>query len=390
MKNLIMLLGFIFAAGQSYAQITLERSDYTLEIGSPVYRTHVDTIMVPMPSSGAGQLWDYTSLVQLNSDTIQLDAYSGTEFPAANASRDMLKIVNEDPIIAIFNITNYYILNDMVYGQVGVKYHHLAIPLQGLTGNPNDTLNYFESYGDYPGDPDNLAWFPMNFGDTSISDYTLNNEFELTVGMLGLDHVPCLNKVEGATHNEVVGWGTLSLINPTGQNKVDLEVLLMKKIIVETDSFFMAGELFPESLLAILGMEQGQQSTSESYRFFAKGFSSPVLTFNGEVGESWIPSDLTPFTAVEEMQDHAIAFRCYPNPASDHIIIGFEKSTGEPWLFVIYNSLGQKIFEERLAQPAGKVSKSIEFGQKFQSGNYFFVLYDDNQMIMSCGGLIMN
>jgi hypothetical protein len=241
MRNLFILFAFVFGLGQINAQITLERSDYTLEIGSDIYRTHINPDGVVIPSEGANQVWDYTFLVELDSDTIALEAYSGAEFSAANASRDLVTLQTVGPLEVPFERTNYFTLNDNEYGRAGVKFQSLAIPIAGITGNPADSINYLESIGNYPDNPGYFAWFPMNYGDIRTTNYTVNNEFLLTVTANFLDHVPCLNKVTGNSEYEAVGWGTLSLVNPADQSTVELEVLAMKQTTIEIDSFFIAG-----------------------------------------------------------------------------------------------------------------------------------------------------
>lgn len=390
MKNLLLLSILIFGLGQMNAQVIIEKSDFTLEIGSAIYRTHVDPASAPIPTEGIDQVWDYTSLVVLDSDTIALETFMGAEFPTANASRDEISLQSVGPLQVPFERTNYYTLNENEYGRVGVKFQPLDIPTGALTGSPTDSINYLESNGFYPGNPDYVAWFPMNYGDTRNSNYVVNNEFLLTVGAFGVDHVPCLNEVVGNVENEVVGWGNLSLINPTDQSTVVLEVLAMKTTHVETDSFFIGGAPFPQALLDAFAVAQGQPSTSVNYTFFAKGFSSPVLTISQGGGESWMPSDLTVITALQEVGDHAIPFQYYPNPASDQLNIQFEKSTNEPWMFSLYNSIGQKVDDHLVDQPMGTVNKSIEFSKRFHAGNYFYVLYNEDKSVMSSGKININ
>jgi hypothetical protein len=389
MKNLLLLIILFFGLGHVHAQITLEKSDYLLEVGSPFYTSPVSDAVATIPTEGIDQVWDYTSLFVMDPDTTTLDAYTETEFPTANASLDLVTLQSVGPLLVPFQRTNYFTLNDNEYGRVGVKFQPLDIPTGALTGNPLDSINYLESNGTYPGDPGHNAWFPMNYDDSRTSTYTVNNEFLLTVTAFAVDHVPCVNKVEGSNSANVVGWGKLSLVNPADQNTVELDVLLMKSTTVEVDSFHIGGAPFPQPLLDAFGVAQGVPDTFITYLFFAKGFSTPVLQLRetGGMLDGDISSDLTLITALQDIGDHTIPFQYFPNPATDQVNIAFEKSTNEPWLFFLYNSMGQRVLTHAITQAKGAVLEVIPFNKQFSTGNYFYVLHSGDQRVMSSGSL---
>ena len=101
-------------------------------------------------------------------------------------------------------------------------------------------------------------------------------------------------------------------------------------------------------------------------------------------------SDLDAVTSLEEVGNNAISLNYYPNPINDQLNLEFEKSTNEPWVFSIYNAIGQNFFDHLVTQPSGNVKESIAFPKQFHTGNYFYVLYNEDRRVMSRGGLLAN
>jgi hypothetical protein len=132
---------------------------------------------------------------------------------------------------------------------------------------------------------------------------------------------------------------------------------------------------------------QGQEATFVTYRFFAKGFPDPV--FINSNGSSSMLSDLTGVTSSKEVANNAIPVNYYPNPNNGQLNLEFEKTTNEPWVFSVYNAIGQKVFDQLITQPIGNVNESISFNKKIHTGNYFYVLHNEDGRVMSSGGLVM-
>lgn len=114
-----------------------------------------------------------------------------------------------------------------------------------------------------------------------------------------------------------------------------------------------------------------------------------MLTLHGDSGRILTGWDFLVTTSTKESKNDAIPFKYYPNPATEQLNLAFEKSTSEPWVFSLYNSLGQKVFEHLITQSKGIVNEPIQFRQQFQAGHYFYVLQNENRRILSSGGLQM-
>jgi hypothetical protein len=281
------------------------------------------------------------------------------------------------------NVT-YEILNADTYAKVGIKHKPINMPV----GVPYDSLSFIENDVIFPTTPNYTAWFPMNYLDSKSSEY-IDEYFFMKTASFGLGNDKVRIKSASTTDYKVAGWGDLILKNPKNQSIVSLKALLMEVMTSKIDSFFQRGIPADLTLLNTLGVQQGQQTAYTAYRFFAKGFSSPVLTYNEEDSKFWIPSDLGP-TNTQQLGVTNIPFRCYPNPVIDHLNIEFEKASDEPWIFSIYNSLGQKVIDKELSQPIGEVNESIQLIQDLQDGYYFYILWNESRSVKSSGGLLKN
>jgi hypothetical protein len=88
-------------------------------------------------------------------------------------------------------------------------------------------------------------------------------------------------------------------------------------------------------------------------------------------------------------RDNFSPFAYYPNPAADQFNIEFEKSTSEPWMYALYNSLGHQVLTHAVTQPQGAVNEVVSFNKRFSAGNYFYVLQNGNRQVMSSGSLMI-
>lgn len=252
MKKLLLILTSVFALCQLDAQIILERSDFTLQVGSTINTRRVSSVFYP--TVGANQIWDYTTVTINDAENITFNANDDeVNFPEADLSNNFIYEQSLGPLSVSFDRTDYYVLNDTAFGRTGVKSEAVDVSLFPVTGGPTDSILFQESYGHYASDPGYDAWFPMNYGDTRSSNYVVNNNSLVSVALLGLNHVPNLIRAIGSQTNEVVGWGSLSIVNPADLNIVTLDVLLMKTTTVQVDSFYLAGQPTPRLFLALLG-----------------------------------------------------------------------------------------------------------------------------------------
>jgi hypothetical protein len=373
------------------SSITLERQDIIAEVDLSIFREYINPDSVYTPNVGANQVWDYTGLPTIGRDTITLEVSNDVTFPNADFVTETQDYLAAGNVGAVFDRSDFYVLNDSTYGVIGSKFGPTNIPLIAITGSDTDSLNSLGSVALYPNDPTYRAWFPMNYrDDIRNSNYIVDNNFLLTVVAFGLDHVPTANKVTGDNSHEVVGWGSLSLTDPMTQLPVQHDAILMKSTSVQVDSFFLGGAPMEEPFLSAFGVTQGSVSISEVYRFYAKGYADAVLTLCN-CSESWIlaGSEFLPNVAVQDRREQLVSVKYYPNPIIDQLNLEFEKSTNEPWVFSVYNSIGQKVFDHQINQPKGIVNETISFKSQLPAGNYFYALSNEDLTVMSSGGLIM-
>ena len=391
MKLLTSLLILTLGLFQMNAQMTFERTDFLAEVGDSPERVSLEFSPTLAPSEGTNQNWVYTNIPIINPGPfyLNLDSYTGTSFSNANIFRNTIDFNNAGPSEVPLDEIVYELLNEDEYSRVGSTYLPFPVDVSPLTGMAGDSLNFIETSIELE-EPDYYAWFPMEYGDERESNFKVTNNALLTVAAFGINQVPFATETTTISIYEVAGSGTLFLTDPDDQSVVELEALLMKTTYYRQDSFLLGGALAPPALVAAFGVAQGQTSQTEDYYFWVKGLSAPALSISMEERTVWMASDLEVITSTQEVDNNAIPLNYYPNPTNGQLNLEFEKTTKEPWVFSIYNSLGQKVFDHQITQPNGNVNESITLGKQIHIGNYLYVLHNEDRKIMSSGGLQIN
>lgn len=385
MKNTLLLCILICVSAQIDAQITIEKFNYTAEASDSIFRVSVDPNSVTTPVAGTDKIWDYTTLDILGQDTVILDAYSGTNYPAANITKESQGLFSKGILTFIRTTTHYETLNDTEHSIAGISHSGINLPVGDLTGTASDTL-YMLEHDVALEAPKLEVWFPLNYQDEQTANYVDDDLYLATIAAFGLDKLESSVQSKGLVISEIVGWGSLMLTNPVDQTIVTLETLLMEETIVEQDSFFTGGQATPPQLIGAMQVEQGQQSFTTIYKFYAKGFPDAVLTISNT--EAWMLADLTPVISAVEVVEKNISLDYYPNPVTDEFHLQFEKTTNEPWMYSIYNAMGQKVFQQLMHHPKGMAHESFSFKNQIDTGYYFFDLRDAKGTIMANGSML--
>jgi hypothetical protein len=67
MRLFITLTALLFLSAQAQAQITIERSDFTLEVGAQTKSWNIDYANAFIPTEGEGVIWDFSNLTLADS-----------------------------------------------------------------------------------------------------------------------------------------------------------------------------------------------------------------------------------------------------------------------------------------------------------------------------------
>ncbi len=84
--------------------------------------------------------------------------------------------------------------------------------------------------------------------------------------------------------------------------------------------------------------------------------------------------------SVNTIDKNDIKFELYPNPATHFTKINFNIPSSYPKLLVIYDMIGNKVFESSINNMEGSLNVDLS---KFNNGVYFYSLWIDNKAILT-------
>ena len=341
-KQLFLIVSACVFCFYMQAQITLNQSntDFTPGIVKPV---KIDTTGFIFPVAGANQHWNYSNLVKKSVDPRTCLVPSNPNFPAATYTDTSLTAV-------FIPGWNYYYNSYNQNSSDGLKYLGYSVKTQRygvtMTGNPKDSCIFPEQFWVHS-TPLMILPFPVTMGTSWHNSYGSVLNFQLTITSFGLNKVPCQKKSTSIATDTVIGWGDMRV--PTAQGaSLAYDVIMVKRIIIETDSFFLAGNPAPTALLTAFGITQGQTITTNRYFFWRENARFTLLMVNSKENSVNKARDVyydetaefDPNYSVNEIARDADIF-VYPNPASQILHI---RSKSKPVEFFIYNSLGANVF----------------------------------------------
>ena len=248
-------------------------------------RSVVDFAGLSAPSVGENILWDYSNLSITDKFTVYpYLEFIDSEFPLADLSNQF----DRDYNIATEDRTGHHIYGSFLDGffYYGARFNSaFTIPVFGGAGS----IKYLEE-DVIASQSIKMIPTPATFGTKEEVSYTETNNFLATYPPAGLNNTPGAT-VDSLDYSiEVVAWGQLKL--PTYSETFD--VLLFKRSYISRQYQFLGGAPAPASLLANLGIEDGYQSTSTTYVFYAKGHGpiAFVRYRNGELTRASFVNDL--------------------------------------------------------------------------------------------------
>jgi len=276
----IYLLLCVFIV-QTTAQVTITQATFPRPVTVSDTVVICSTTGVAIPTEGASQTWDYSSLVTSSVEVHDyIDATSSTTFVGAlNYKSDDLTF--QGMVIPSFK---YQAIDATGWYNIGRTNVDVTYPLATITGGATDSLNFLG--GDYPYDGRiNFLEFPVAYQNQWTGTQKEDVPFKLTVGAFGLNETPG-SRLRTITHTrEVVGFGTLVVPRDDNSSTIAMDVLLIKVNSTEVDSFFLAGQPAPQALISAFGVTQGGTVTNTFYLFYKPGFGHPIMNVGMEAGQ---------------------------------------------------------------------------------------------------------
>lgn len=383
MKNLLPIL-FLGITTFSLAQITLNREDYPLQPNDTVYTRILAPFSVAIPEEGENLVWDYTNMEFAQQVGNIENAGSHPNFPNAN----IVEMVNLTFVGSVGQETHFIEeLDEEGHKVVGREVFPAQSDLVFLTASFTDSLNFLGRIDEYK-EPLYIVKFPLNYQDTFFSNFTIITPFELTLPFIGFNQAYSEQVAHLSYEYEVSGWGDLILPNPLlGGGKQSFETLLLKRTSTRVDSFYIDSLPADPTLLALLGLGQGQTTKRTNYTFWVKDLNRSALSITvsdatGDVVGASMSRDVNNFiTTSTRNLEELLTLSLFPNPANQFLQYTFDKKDNYIWSGQLLNSIGQIVVEKELDYAKGTQTVSQVLSANLKSGNYYFLLRDSDYQI---------
>ena len=383
MKKIILFIAFnVFIFGNIMSQITINSGDMPF-VPCNYIPVAAGLSGFTNPVVGNNIAWDYSSLTTSQTYLNSYLAANSTLYPDATLKDTSLN----GTIIPgrVYYYTGFYKKTSEFFGYLGSQVFEQRYSIASVTGGANDSAIFPNQ--NYPvGTIAKTLIFPMTIGTNWSTAYTDAINFNLTIAAAALNNVPSIKKSYITRTDSVVGWGSMIVPTMSGPS-LPAQVLMLKRISVVTDSFFIAGSPAPAALLSNFGLSQGQQTVSNRYMFWRKFAIYPMLIVNYGSNNFTTPSSVffdgmaNNVGFVEKLGNDISLF---PNPANDYLSIDcknlFQSKNIKLQLYNIQGNLLKEIQENGLMKPidiselspgiyfvniiSSKINKTLKFIKK--------------------------
>lgn len=369
MKKLLLLSALFILCVHLNAQITLTQSN-TLFTPGDMNPIGAATTGFVIPTAGTNQQWNYANLSQDATYTLNYVTPSSSYFPLATFA---------DTGLSIPFIPGWWYLSDAYYqtnasgsNYLGYVVNTQRTGLLSLTGNSLDSCIFPEQSYTY-----NDPYYLMPFPATMSTAWHINARnfvnFNLTITAYGLNQTPCQKVTNTVRLDTVVGWGKMRVPTASGPS-LAYDVLMVKRAVVQTDSFYLAGAPAPAPLLSAFGVTQGQVTVTNRYMFWRENARYALMMINFGSSNFTTPSGIfydgdAEYDINLGVGEHnqEIALEIFPNPSSELLNIIGAKAEFE---YKIFNSAG-------VLTKSGIINENILEIQDLADGLYCVSLKSD-------------
>lgn len=363
----ILTLSLLALAASASAQITLNQASYGSWMPQTATAYRLDPNMTyPTLTSSTNASWDLSNVTY---DTTNIRSYyegpfSDPAFPNATFYDTITYPVGA---ALSYGVQEAGLLGANGFQFIGQKIPRQSFSLAPATGGANDSMTFPAQNITYSS-PRTAIAFPATMGSSWNSNYSFTTNFNLTVAAYNLNNTPCQRKTMVSYTNNVIGWGTLRVKDSNGVATAPMNVLMVKTVMHQVDSFFLAGSPAPPQLLTPFGLSQGFKTDRYFYDFLRAGERMPLFSalyrdstfspLNVERMDVHVER-LTPLgIASLDMQN---GVKAYPNPVKGQTVnLEIEGHNGNLLSYTLMNMAGQVVGQGTLTPTAGAAQLKAE------------------------------
>ncbi len=346
MRNVFWILILCTLVNHSLiAQISLDSTSYPGSlIGKDSLKVTTSNYAFPSLAPATPGMWDLSTVT----DSVPvLFAYRVTT--------DSFQFADSNNFV--FNIFNYQgniqsSVSAVNFSGKSVKISRSANSIMSWTLGTSDSFIIPAQTMTYSAPHIKIA-FPATYNSNWSSAYQSDLNFQLTYLLGGDTLAPGIIRSYTIEKDTVVGWGKLSVKDVGGSPSPFLNVLQVKTIITQVDSYFLKGVPFTNTMLTFFGVSQGQKDTIYEQNYYRSQEVTPLAKVEFRDAAYTQPYKAT--THVQRLQNVGVAtqtqeegIRVYPNPVTNgllHIDLPPGASDGE---YELMDMNGKKIKSGKL------------------------------------------
>lgn len=256
------------------AQLTFTQSsfsDWVLTVDTA--RSIAPAPSYPELSPGLNMFWDLSIVTYTDTNFMYPHLpVSNPAFPEAAFQDGLIYYIN--PVLK-YDFHPVGALKPDGFAYFGQRVERQAFSLTSISGGPTDSL-VFPAQNIHYSSIEHTIPFPETLGTTWSSNYTFATDFSITVQVFQLQNAPCIRKTHIIEHDSVAGWGKMRVKGKDGTISGDIDVLMVRGISTQIDSFFLYGQPAPPSMLTAFGLTQGQVTQEFETKFYRENELTPL------------------------------------------------------------------------------------------------------------------
>lgn len=373
------------------AQITIDQNNFPLTADYVDNGVRASGSGVALPSEGASQSWDYSTLTTVSTfQTVWTDASGDPNYPNALHSSD-----REYTFAGLLRTgSTYHAIDADGWYEEGRFLDDTVHSITLVTGGANDILAFPEQVQDFQGRI-NFLDFPVAYGNTWTQSHIEDTDFMLTVAAFSFNNTPGMQRRRYTETRTVVGEGTLVIPDENGNPSGALNALLLKvEDAFDLDSTFLGGQVAPEALVTAFGSSQGEITESnDRYLFYVPGFPQPVMSFELDASGTAVdrvfyrPSAASLSTGISDVRE-AGALSVYPNPAAAGDVLRVPLTAdSEATTIELVDALGRLVFTRPLVNNQGTASVELPLGM--DAGLYTAVVRNGDSKALNIARVVV-
>jgi len=386
MKKLIFTLCCALSVSVTFARVkpdsvitAANAKSHTQIIGTD-YLVKVDVGASSLPSFAAGtnQLWNLSGLVYDNSVHPVVTRFL-PDFPYNYADSEHHNLGN---LHYYSKGQTLYVTQGLISSAEGIDSQALRITKGGLAPDNNEDTIIFRAQSNLYNSSYIKMPFPLVYGGAWHSDFTYAQNYTLTDTARGYKNSPGKVIIHRTEDDKAQGWGLMKLKEPDSTTSKYAEVIEVKTITYERDSFTFGATAMPDTLLTLLGLPQGQEMRTYSLNFYRVGRITPLLKLN------YADSNLTTLVSAyvdtlnyvpDSVRPASVAFTSigkditvYPNPVANHTVnIDVPQAINGNWSYDVIGISGQVLATGSLPISGGQTHAQVVLPSAVAPGSYY-------------------